>query len=148
MFLECARDLKLPDPKVMLRISSSTPEDLLDAAIDCLSTGIGGPVFSNDDVVVPKLIEFGFTKEQALGYITSACWEPMVINGAIEQNNIGWINFAMPICKLLSGNRNDISSFEEILKEYKNSLKEQLEALLTDLDNKLFERDPFVSLFW
>ena len=148
MFLECAKDLKLPDPKVLLRISNKTPEDLFDVAIDCLSTGIGGPVFSNDDVVVPKLVEFGFTMEQASEYITSACWEPMVINGAIEQNNIGWINFAMPLCKILSSSGNSIASFEVFLNEYKKLLEEQIEVLLRNLDNKMFEQDPFVSLFY
>ena len=148
MFLNCAKDLKLPDPKVLLRISNGTPDDLLDAAIDCLSTGIGGPVFSNDDVIIPILTEFGFTEEQSSGYITSACWEPMVIDGAIEQNNIGWINFAMPLCKILSVSKNRINSFEELLEEYKASLQEQLEVLLINLDNKLFEQDPFVSLFY
>ncbi len=148
MFLSCAKELSLPDPKVLLRVSHDMPDSLIDEAIACLSTGIGGPVFSNDDVLLPLLEDFGFDKEQASGYITSACWEPMVINGAIEQNNIGWINFAQPICKLIEENPDGIVSFEKLVEDYKFYLREQLEVTLSTLDNKSFERDPLVSLFY
>ena len=147
MFLECARDLRLPDPKVLLRTARNIPDDLLVTAINCLATGIGGPVFSNDDVIIPKLIEFGFTKDQAVEYITSACWEPMIINGAIEQNNIGWINFSKPFANMIL-NEDNVSSFEDLLEDYKELLRKQLDTLLTNLDRKLFEKDPFVSLFY
>ena len=148
MFLNCAKELKIPDPKVLLRVSRKTPDKVIDVALDCLLTGIGGPVFSNDDVVIPKLIEFGFSEGQATRYITSACWEPMVINGAIEQNNIGCLNFAMPIKKMMAVEYANITSSDELIEIYKSLLEEYLHDMLFYLDNKNFECDPYVSLFY
>ena len=35
-----------------------------------LNTGIGSPLFSNDEVVIDKMIEFGYDKEDANKYCT------------------------------------------------------------------------------
>lgn len=51
-------ELRLPDPKVLLRCSTKMPGDLLELALDCMSTGIGAPFLSNDDVVIPALLSF------------------------------------------------------------------------------------------
>ena len=52
MFIEELEKLNLPDPKILLRVSSKMPKDLLKTAVKCISTGIGGPLLSNDDVII------------------------------------------------------------------------------------------------
>ena len=76
----------MPDPKVLLRISKNTPRDLIKLSIDCIKTGVGCPLFANDDVIIPKLIKFGYEKNDAYNYVTSACWEPLIPNKSVEQN--------------------------------------------------------------
>lgn len=73
MFLEEQSKLKKPDPKILLRVSSLMPRELLETAIKCLLANTGSPLFSNDDVVVPSLIDGGIEKNDAYNYCTSAC---------------------------------------------------------------------------
>lgn len=147
LLIECVKELRFPDPKILLRASKKMPSQLMNAAVECLATGIGCPVLSNDDIVIPCLVEFGFSEEQAYGYITSACWEPMIINGVIEQNNIGSINFATPLLSVMGDPNIDNLSYEELLEKYKVSLATYVDAIINELDYKKFETDPYVSVF-
>lgn len=36
------------------------PKELMELSMECNATGIGSPLFSNDDIVIPKLIDFGY----------------------------------------------------------------------------------------
>ena len=96
-FIEASMELRLPDPKVLLRCSTKMPGDLLELALDCMSTGIGAPFLSNDDVVIPALLSFGYLPDDACKYATSACWEPLIIGNSCDQNNVKSINFARPL---------------------------------------------------
>lgn len=48
IFIEVSKELHLPDPKVLLRCTADMPVDLLKMAVDCISTGLGAPLLSND----------------------------------------------------------------------------------------------------
>ena len=65
LFIEVSQELKLPDPKVLLRCASDMPEDLLEKAVTCIATGIGAPLLSNDDIVIPALTSDGCAEEDA-----------------------------------------------------------------------------------
>ena len=72
-FLEEQAKLKKPDPKILLRVSSLMPKELLKTAVNCLQANTGSPLFSNDDVVVPALKQGGVEEKDAFNYCTSAC---------------------------------------------------------------------------
>ena len=72
-FIKAMKQSKLPDPKLLLRVSNNMPEDLLALALDCNATGIGCPLLSNDERVIPALEVFGYSLEDACNYVTSAC---------------------------------------------------------------------------
>ena len=55
------------------------PHELLEKSVECISTGIGCPLFANDDIIIPLLKNFGYTEEDSYNYGTSACWEPFII---------------------------------------------------------------------
>lgn len=77
-------------------MTSDTPDELWKIAIDCIATGIGSPLISNDDMAVTKLIEFGYNEEDARNYTTSACWE-LIPGNCCEQNNIGVFVGQLPL---------------------------------------------------
>ena len=52
MFIEIMEEIQLPDPKVFLRITENVPRDLMELSLRCIKTGIGCPLFSNDDVIL------------------------------------------------------------------------------------------------
>lgn len=146
-FIEISKKLHLPDPKVLLRCNKNMPAELIELAIDCISTGIGAPFLSNDDAVIPSLIKAGYDKEDAYNYITAACWEPLMVGNSSEQNNFFSINFANPFTEMMNSDSIDnISSFKELTDEYKKYLKIYLETLVKLRSSIQLSSDPVLSL--
>ena len=145
-FIHISALLKLPDPKILLRYSSVMPEGLLEEALACIATGIGAPLLSNDDTVIPALIDYGYDREAAYDYVTSACWEPL-IGESCEQNNIGSINFAEPFLEMLNHAELDgLNSLDDMIDCYEGYLRAYLGKLLSELSKIQFEEEPLISL--
>lgn len=148
MFIEVIKELQLPDPKVLLRVSDKTPRNLIELSIDCIKTGIGCPLFSNDDIVIPKLIEFGYDKEDAYNYVTSACWEPLIASKSIEPNNAKSIIYMKPFNNLLENeNLDEIKNKRQLINIYKKYLEKYVNNLVKEANKLLWDEDPLLSLF-
>ena len=148
MFIEELEKLNLPDPKILLRVSSKMPKDLLKTAVKCISTGIGGPLLSNDDIIVEKLYKFGYDKKDAYNYVVAACWEPTAVGISLAQNNLMGINYLEPFQNLLDNEQlSDIKSLDELLNKYDKYLNEYMKSIQQKLDEIEFEEEPLMSLF-
>lgn len=145
MFIEVMIELHLPDPKILLRVANDMPDDLWDIAITCISTGIGCPLFSNDELVIPALQELGYKEEDSFNYGTSACWEPIVIGNSFDQNNAGNFLLTDIINQLI--NRNTYNTFEDLL----NALRTEIINEFLRINKKMLEidysDDPIQALF-
>ncbi len=147
LFIEVSEELKLPDPKILLRCTADMPEKLLEAAVDCIATGIGAPLLSNDDVVIPAMLSCGYEEVDVCRYGTSACWEPLIPGISCEPNNIASLNFAVPFTEMLSAPRfSEIRSLDGVLGLYEEYLAAYIRTLLTPLTKRLLEEDPLLSL--
>ena len=51
MFIRAIKELQLPDPKILLRVSNETPSDLIELALETMNTGVGSPLLSNDEEI-------------------------------------------------------------------------------------------------
>lgn len=146
LFIRAVKELQLPDPKVLLRISDKTPDSIMKESLECIQTGIGCPLFANDTVILPKLEKFGYKKEDIFDYGTSACWEPLLIGKSSDANNVNSINFCEPFAKEELWNEK-ISSFEEFVLKYENLLDAQIRAIIEDVAKVQWQRAPILSLF-
>ena len=151
MFIRAIKELQLPDPKVLLRVSNETPRNLIELALETMNTGVGSPLLSNDEVVIDKMVEFGYDKEDATNYVVSACWEPSAVGKGFEQNNINFISFLKPLNKFLDNETDsfldNVTSFDELFNSYKYYLKNEANDLMEFLDNIEWNEDPMLSLF-
>lgn len=146
LFIKCLKKINLPDPKILLRCSKNMPMDLLELAMDCVSSGIGSPLFSNDDVVIPKIIEFGYDKKDAYNYGVSACWEPLSIGNSLEQNNLTNIEFGKCINEtILDEKFISCDNFESVIEIYKEKLKDNCQEIKNFLDSFIWEKDPLLT---
>ncbi len=148
LFIQAVKELNLPDPKLILRVCENTPRHTWESALDCISTGVGSPLLSNDDVIIPKLINFGYLKKDAYNYVVSACWEPAPLGVGWELNNIDSIVFLKPLNDLLDNE--DLSlfvDFNSFYKEYKKYLANHISRVIEDVNNLNWEEDPLLSLF-
>lgn len=148
LFIEAIKEVQLPDPKVLLKVSRKMPRDLMELSLDCIKTGIGSPLLSNDEVIIPKLIKFGYDKKDAYDYVTSACWEPLIASKSIDQNNIDSIVFIEPLTKMLNEeNLYKIKDFKLFMNKYYNYLKEYLIDFTNNINKIEWENSPILSLF-
>lgn len=147
LFIEVSKELRLPDPKVLLRCTADMPQDLLEAAVDCIATGIGAPLLSNDDEIIPDLISCGFEETDVFDYGTAACWEPLIPGVSCDANNVVSLNFAVPLVRLLNSNEFvQCDSLESLLMAYEALLRTYIQELVMPLTTLIFEEDPLLSL--
>ena len=147
-FINVLKKVQLPDPKILLRVSSKTPDELLRTAIDCIITGVGSPLFSNDDVIVPKLVDFGIDRDDALHYVTSACWEPLIGGKSTSLNNMSSLNFMRSMDNLFNREPLEkIKTFDEFFASYKEYLSRNLCAIIRVLGKHRHQYYPLLSVF-
>lgn len=142
VFLEAQAVLNKPDPKTLLRVSKEMPDKLLKVAIQCLQAKTGSPLFSNDDVVIPCLKNFGI--DEATEYCVSACWEPYIVGKSLDQNNIAVFDYFPALDEVLRGNYNN---WNDLVKAYEEKNKERFRFFLESIDNTKWAKDPLVSMF-
>lgn len=148
LFIEVLLHHNLPDPKILLRVSKAMPKDLLDLAVQCIATGVGCPLLANDDVIIPALKEFGYAKDDAYNYVTSACWEPLAYGKSLEINNIKDLNYADAfVLTYQDGHFENCKSFDELLELYYQKLTVKINEIKYVLDNVIWEENPLLSLF-
>jgi pyruvate-formate lyase len=72
MILESMGRLMLHDPTISIRVHKNTPDKLWEQAIEVTKLVGGLPLFQNDEVIVPALVEAGFALRDARDYGPSA----------------------------------------------------------------------------
>lgn len=148
-FIEALKEQPLPDPKILLRVAKSMPDDLLELALKCIATGVGSPLLSNDEIVVESLKELTEDENDAFNYVTSACWEPLIYGKSMDKNNLSCINYAQPIIDMYKDKEFfKCTRFEEVLNLYLKYLNIQLDDIKNHLDKIKWEKDPLVSMFF
>lgn len=148
VFIDAAKEAKLPEPKLILRSSASMPDHLLAKAVECISTGIGSPLLCNDDRIIASLIGFGYDSKDAYDYSTSACWEPLIVGNACEHNNQWAINFCKPLTDMFNSDEfESLTGFDETVSKYYQYLTDYVNGGVSVLDAKTFEPDPLLTLF-
>ena len=146
-FIRCIKELQIPDPKILLRVNKDVPKDLMELSLSCIKTGVGCPLLANDEVIINNLIKFGYDKKDAYNYVTSACWEPLILGDSLDQNNVDSIVYIKPFNKLLDEYDLDkIDNIEKLLSVYKTYLEDYLKDFLIKNSFK-WEEDPLISLF-
>jgi len=148
MFMKVMKKLKLPDPKIVLRISPKTSEHVWREAMDLLNQGLGYPLFSNDDVIIPALIEYGYDNIDAYNYVVSACWEPHIAGVSLDQNNICTLNFLTPLQNIFRSKETivTIKSFGDLFNIYLNELDKYVMNILKHIESIKFRPSPLLSL--
>lgn len=122
------------------------PTDLLELAMECNATGIGSPLFSNDDVVISHLIDFGYDKEDAYNYGTSACWEPLSIGNSLEQNNLANIEYGKCVhAMIVDDHFVQCTDMKDVVALYEEKLQEDCQNIICRLDSIQWQKDPLLS---
>lgn len=144
--LEASRELKLIDPKINMRVSSKTPMRLFELGTKLTKEGLGFPQYSNDDIVIPSLVEKGYELQDARDYTVAACWEFIIPKLGMEIPNIGAVNFPKLVNDCILEELDEECSWEEFFERVKRRLKEECIAINNRVKNLYILPAPFMSL--
>lgn len=145
MILELMTELKVPDPKLILRVNRKTSNTVWEKAVQCIITGIGSPLLMCEETVIEKMSNFGYNKEDVWNVGTSACWEPLIIGKSFDQNNPFRSAVAIKSLNKLLLDNVEYSSFNSLMKAYKKEYADELESVVKDIK---FDCSPLFSLFF
>lgn len=148
LFIKAIKESHIPDPKVLLRVNSKTPREIIEASVKCIETGVGCPLFANDDVIIPKLIDFSYDIDDAYNYVTAACWEPFPANKSSENPNSCSLNFVRPLIDTLdAATDNNINSINDFIERYKDNLKNEINDVYDHVSKFKYDSDYLSSCF-
>lgn len=144
LFLEAFTEMRIPDPKLILRVNASTPKETWKEALKCIMNGCGSPLIMNETLVMRNMVEFGYDKEDVWNVGTSACWEPLIIGKSSDQNNpFKSILACEPLDAAIRSGK-DYPTFEALLVDVKKNLTQEAQKVIED---KEYDYSPLMSMF-
>lgn len=148
LFIDAMREVQLPEPKCLLRVNRNTPKKLIECSLTSIATGIGAPLFANDDIIIPRLIEFGISPDDARQYTTSACWEPLIGGKSTSMNNMSVLNFMRAFDNLLKREPLErIQDFNALVDTYLVYLRRNMRAVKRAVSRHRIQYNPLLSIF-
>lgn len=144
MLIEIVGEMRLPDPKLILRVNDQTSSAIWQKSIACILTGCGSPLVMNEGLVMERMREFGYSPDHVAQVGTSACWEPLIIGKSFDQNNPLPSVVAVKYLNDLLSSGMDYADFASLYQDYKQSLRLAIHATAHDI---AFDCSPLLSLF-
>lgn len=144
--LKASLELRLIDPKINLRVHKDTPLSQYILGTELTKQGLGFPQYSNDDVVIPGLIDWGYSEEDAHNYVVAACWEFIVPGKALDIPNIEALSFAAAVEKAVIRDLQHCESYPQLFEKVIENMDEQINAICDKLRNLYVFPAPFLSL--
>lgn len=144
LFLEAFTEMRIPDPKLILRVNACTPKKTWQEALKCIMNGCGSPLLMNETLVMRNMVEFGYDKEDVWNVGTSACWEPLIIGKSSDQNNPFQSILACEPLDTAIRSGKDYPTFETLLVDVKKGLAQEVQEVIED---KEYDYSPLMSMF-
>ncbi len=144
--LIASEELKLIDPKINLRVSKKTPVSVFETCTKLTRAGLGFPQYSNDDVVIPALVKYGYDYEDAVDYVVAACWEFIIPGVGNDIANIGALNFPAVIDKAIRKTILTAKNFDEVLRQVDADISHECDIITDGIHNLLVAPSPLMDI--
>lgn len=146
--MQASLELNLIDPKINLRVSKNTPDEIFEFGTRLTKRGLGFPQYCNDDIVIPGLIKLGYDEEDAYNYVVAACWEYIVPNCCADIPNIRTIDFPVLVNNVLVSKLERCNSFDELMSYVEKAVKHECDAIVDEEPNFGLFKKPLHSIFF
>ena len=144
--LEASFNNKMIDPKINIRVSRETPDEIYRLGSRLTAAGLGFPQYSNDDVVIEGLVKKGYGLSDARDYTVAACWEFIIPKYGCDVCNIGSLSFPKAVDEAVHDER-AYRSYEEFENAVLEQIDAQADAVCESIRDLWFVPSPFLSLF-
>ena len=125
LILEVAESVAMINPKINLRVNSTTSDEILLAGLRLAKRGLGFPQYCNDEVIIPALVKFGYPLEAARDYTVAACWE-FVIRDGRDIPNCASVNLALAVDRAIRQALAEKLSFDKLLEKVRTEIDKQV----------------------
>ncbi len=136
----------LIDPKINLRVSSKTPQEIYTKASHLTKAGLGFPQYSNDDVVIPALVKLGYEPADAANYTVAACWEFIIPFVGADIANIGALSFTGVIDEAFRTELAKSENFDAFYGKVEEIIGRRCAEICKKTDNVWFVPSPFMNV--
>ena len=148
MCMQASLNLKLIDPKINLRVSKNTPDEIFRFATQLTKAGLGFPQYCNDDVVVPGLMKLGYDREDALNYTVAACWEYIIPNCGADVVNRSLMDFPAVVNRAIHKYLRSAETFDQLLHGVQQEITAECDVIRDETGRKPRPIQPFLSVFF
>lgn len=157
--LDATAQVGLIQPSTSVRWHYGTPEQFLNHAVEIASYGTGMPAFFNDEVLIPNMLQAGYSIEEARDYAIVGCTETSVPGISEPWLTGGFINLPKILeltifdgfdivlekqNRLRTGSVKTFSSFKDFIAAYFKQLSFYLKQSIV-CDNVLDELHGFLA---
>lgn len=140
--LKANAEVQTSQPSMSLRYFDGMNKDILNEAVTMIQSGMATPAFFNDKLIIPNLLDRGFSKDDAMNYSIHGCVQSSAPGKTDERLSVGFCN-VLKILELTMNNGIDKETGEQI--GVKSCKFEEFKSL-DDFMNVIFENmDIFVS---
>jgi formate C-acetyltransferase len=146
--LQASKSLRLIDPKVNVRVSARTPPEVYELGTELTQEGLGFPQYSNDDVVIPGLVDLGYRLEDARDYVVAACWEFIIPGVGTDIPNIAALSFPAALQASVREALATAGTFDAFLDAVKARIRAECQRLATSVRGLWTLPAPFMSLLF
>ena len=149
MFLASLARLLIHDPTISVRFNKNSPAELWDACIKATQRVGGLPLFQNDEVLIPAMVEAGYELRDARDYGFIGCQEAVGCGNDMPYCNSHNVRVSVMLTcalnnginpmtghagSLQSGYLYEMESFEEVKKAFYDQLKLHQDAMVSMLN--------------
>jgi formate C-acetyltransferase len=145
MCLRASCELKLIDPKINLRVSKDTPFERYVEGTHLTKAGLGFPQYSNDDIVIPGLVELGYSLKDARNYSVAACWE-FIIPGEADIANVNALCYPKIVEKVMYSKILEADTFDAFMEEIRKEIYAEADRMCKSIKNLYSIPAPFYSI--
>lgn len=143
--MQASLELKLIDPKINLRVHKNTPLSLYVRGTELTKEGLGFPQYSNDDIVIEALKNWGYEEKDAYRYTVAACWEFIIPGCGMDIPNLNGLSF--PACVMEAvGRLEETGDFEDLMANVKKAVFAQADKLRAGVHDIYMEPAPLMSI--
>ena len=143
--LRASEKLQMIDPKINLRVDKNTPLSVYEEGSRLTAVGLGFPQYSNDDVVIPGLVDLGYEYKDAVNYAVAACWEFILPGVGADIANIGALNFPKVVDIAMHRSLMTAESFDAFMEDVRLVIKEECDRITAGVKNVWFTPHPFLD---
>jgi len=159
--LRATMQLKMSEPRVQVRLHKRTPKKFIKECAKLIKMGMGFPTVCNDEIIIPTLVDFGYSLSDARNYCLGGCWEITIPGKADDRTNSGVVNLPRCLEWTLNNGRNfqdgeklgldtgpveEITSFEDLFNRFKKEVSYYIERIVENCNKAVFAPSAFLSL--